>query len=474
MKHIKIIFSMFSILAVTLFFACKDKDVTPELVVMTKLIEFEREASTKSLLVKSNTNWAVIASDEWITVSTASGGAGTSPVRISVTQFDSGDDREGTVTFSAGNVTQTTKIFQGYVPEADPANVFARQIGLGWNLGNSLEAISNGVPSETVWGNARTTQRLIDSVKAAGFNAIRIPCAWNGYIEDPATYKIRESWMRRVQEVVDYCINRDMFVILNVHWDGGWLENRPFYKDTAEVYPKHRAIWTQIAEHFKDYSELLLFAGTNEVNNGYNTTPTAENHEVQQAFNQIFVDAVRATGGNNSSRYLVVQSFNTNIDLAVEHLKMNMPVDAADRRLMVEVHYYDPYDFTLRESGHKTLWGKYFVGNPDAVTWGLEQHVVDQFTKMNREFIRAGIPVILGEYGTTWRGGALNSDHAKARNYYLNYVTRIAKEQGLVPFYWDNGSLNTGASGLFNRATGAQAFPETIRMITEWETEYVP
>ena len=148
-------------------------------------------------------------------------------------------------------------------------------------------------------------------MQAAGFNAVRIPAAWDCHANQ-TTQDIDAAWMARVKQVVDYAIGQNMYVILNIHWDGGWLEEHPLFSYQTAVNQKQRAFWTQIATTFRDYNERLLFAGTNEVHADYGT-PTTEHITVQQSYNQTFVNAVRATGGNNASRTLVVQTYNTNV-----------------------------------------------------------------------------------------------------------------------------------------------------------------
>ena len=152
------------------------------------------------------------------------------------------------------------------------ASQIAGQIQAGWNLGNTMEAQCG----ETAWGNPMVNQQLINAVKAAGFNAIRIPAAWDCHA-DQTTLTIDAAWMARVKQVVDYAYNQGMYVILNIHWDGGWLEEHPLYSYQAAVNQKQRAYWTQIANTFKNYNERLLFAGTNEVHADYGT-PTDRAH----------------------------------------------------------------------------------------------------------------------------------------------------------------------------------------------------
>jgi endoglucanase len=340
-------------------------------------------------------------------------------------------------------------------------------MGLGWNLGNSLEACADPfTASETLWGNPATSKALIDLVKRSGFNAVRIPAAWSGYIEDRVTHKVKDEWLMRVREVVDYCMANDMHAVLNIHWDGGWLENNPTYARQQEVNAKQKALWEQIAVTFRDYDERLLFAGTNEVHADYNR-PSNEHLEVQHSYNQTFVDAVRATGGKNAWRVLVVQGYNTNIEYTLAAFKL--PKDRHTDRLMLEVHYYDPYDFTIDNSSNfKYLWGKEYAGQTGASTWVLEEYVVETFGKMKTQFVDRGIPVLLGEYAASLRTTLpehLYTEHVRSRNHYLYYVTFSALKHGLIPFYWDNGGIGNQASGLFDRGKLTVAHPDALEAI---------
>lgn len=334
------------------------------------------------------------------------------------------------------------------------ATTLAKQIFLGWNIGNSLEVpLAQG--GETGWGNPKVSKALITAVKDAGFNAVRIPCAWNSYIENSENnYWIKDSWLTRVKEVVDYCIENDLYVILNSHWDGGWLDNNPTYDKQEEVTKKLTAIWKQVAISFRNYDEHLLFAGTNEVHiDGVYTAPTPENNEVQQAYNQAFIDVVRSTGGKNTYRNLVVQTYNTNIQFGIDFLKL--PEDPTPNRLFVEVHYYDPYDFALNENGKIYFWGLPYKEFGEIDSWGQEDYLLTTFADVKKTFVDKGYPVILGEYGAIRRldlAEDLQNTHLDSRAYYLEKVTEIAKKEGLVPFYWDNGSTGDKSFGLFNRS----------------------
>jgi endoglucanase len=329
----------------------------------------------------------------------------------------------------------------------------------GWNVGNSLDAIGG----ETAWGNPKISQQLIDSVKAAGFNAIRIPVAWSRFTD--TLFTIDTTWLKRVEEVVKYVLNDSMFAIINEHWDGGWQQ--PTHADSA--YANHRlsVMWKQIAIHFRNYNDHLLFAGTNEVmvTNNYNT-PTKEFYTVQNSFNQTFVNAVRSTGGRNFYRYLLVQGFNTNIDNTVSFF--SKPLDVTPNRLMVEVHYYDPYDFTINGSSKIIQWGKNATDPSKTETWANESYADGQFQKMKTNFIDKGYAVVLGEYGAMARlnlGSTQNSLYAGYRLYYMQYITGSMFKHGLIPIYWDNGGTGDLGMGIFNRSTGSKAYPDIINAI---------
>jgi endoglucanase len=337
---------------------------------------------------------------------------------------------------------------------------FARPMVPGWNVGNSLDAIGG----ETAWGNPLITQQLIDSVKAAGFNAIRIPVAWSKFTD--TLFTIDTTWLNRVEEVVNYVLKDSMYAIINEHWDGGWQQ--PTYADSAYVNHRLAVMWKQIAIHFRNYGDHLLFAGTNEITpTNYYSAPTKEYYTVQNSFNQTFVNTVRSTGGRNFYRYLLVQGFNTNIDYTVSFF--SKPVDVTPNRLMVEVHYYDPSDFTINASSNITEWGKNATDPSKTETWANESWADGQFQKMEVNFIDSGYAVILGEYGVIARlnlgSASANTQFAGYRRYYMEYITGSICKHGLIPFCWDDGNTGNDGMGLFNRSTGSQAYPDIIETI---------
>jgi endoglucanase len=330
----------------------------------------------------------------------------------------------------------------------------AAKMGLGWNLGNTLEATGG----ETAWGNPRVTKAFIDLVKQSGFNAIRLPCSWNQHMANSSTAQLKTDWLNRVKEVIQYCVDNDMYVVLNIHWDGGWLENNCTVARQEENNAKQKAFWEQIATHMRDFDEHLLFAGANE--------PNVENTDqmaVLKSYHQTFINAVRSTGGKNSYRVLVIQGPSTDIE-KTNQLMTSLPVDNMANRMMVEIHYYTPWNFcgmTENASWGKMFyyWGKdnHSATDPDHnPTWGEEDAVDSLFLKMKNQFVNKGIPVIMGEYSPVRRSaltGEALTKHMASRAYYLKYVTMKARENGIIPFYWDNGGTGNNACGIFNRKT---------------------
>jgi len=328
----------------------------------------------------------------------------------------------------------------------------AAKIKLGWNLGNSLEAIGG----ETAWGNPKATKALIDLVKANGFNAIRIPVSYDQYLAYASTAQLKAEWLARVKEVVHYVVDNDMYVIVNIHWDGGWLENNCTEAKKSATNAKQKAFWEQIATTLRGFDEHLIFASANEPK-----VANATEMAVLTSYHQTFIDAVRSTGGKNAYRTLVIQGPDTDIE-KTNKLMLTLPTDKVADRMMMEVHYYTPYQFTLMDKDAD--WGKmfYYWGasnrsttdterNP---TWGEEADLDKLFKSMKTQFVDKGIPVILGEFGAIRRSNLTGNNlaiHLASRAYYFQYVVKQAKANGIVPFYWDEGNIGSNGFGIFNR-----------------------
>jgi endoglucanase len=352
----------------------------------------------------------------------------------------------------AGQAGQAAQAAQaGHADEAGSAAMaLARTMSPGFNLGNTLEAI----PDETAWGNPPPNQAFFDAAAAAGFRSVRIPVAWSQYAD--ADNVIRAEWMAHVRQTVDQARRAGLVVLLNVHWDGGWMQ--PTFARERAVRLKLATFWLQIAEAFKDYDEHLLFAGTNETAvDGVYGPPTEENCKVQNGLLQTFVKAVRSTGGRNAQRVLVVQAYATNIDAAVS-CNATLPVDTVPGRLMMEVHYYDPFDFTINGKSQVWQWGSIATDPKATETWADEPWVEKKFGLMQAAFVDKGVPVILGEYAADMKPAYPGMK--TYRDYWIRTVTRSAFRHGLVPMYWDVG-------GLIDRRTGALRDADAVHAIVE-------
>jgi aryl-phospho-beta-D-glucosidase BglC (GH1 family) len=358
--------------------------------------------------------------------------------------------------------TTTAALYPSYNLNPAPADTtgmshnaqqIASSIRIGFNIGNTMEAIG----SETAWGNPPVSNDLIQAVKRAGFNAIRLPVAWDQYA-DQKTGQISATWLARVKQVVQYCVDNNMYVLVNIHWDGGWLEKNVTADKKDAVNAKQKAYWEQIATTLRDFDEHVMFASANEPD-----APDAAATAVLMSYHQTFVDAVRATGGRNAYRVLVVQGPQTNIDLSVK-LMPTLPADKLAGRMMAEIHFYDPFNFVLMTKDEN--WGNqaYYWGAPNHSTtdtkrnstWGEEDYVDAQFASLKKTFIDKGIPVVLGEFAaqrrTNLTGDAL-ALHLQSRNYYHTYVVKKAVANGVVPFFWDVGAPDDQSGSIFDRRT---------------------
>jgi endoglucanase len=336
-------------------------------------------------------------------------------------------------------------------------------MGVGWNLGNSLEANTTGIPSETAWNNPVVTQALIDRVKASGFNTIRIPIAYLGHIGAAPDYTVSSAWLTRIKEVVDYAHSRGMYVLINMHADGyksvtgAWLICDA--SDQTTIKAKYQKVWQQIATKFQSYNDHLIFESMNENFDGQYGSPTQPCYSNINAYNQIFVDTVRQSGADNASRWLLVPGWNTNIDQTVGNYGFSIPTDkyrsstipAGEQRIMISVHYYDPWDFAGQEDGVITQWGKNATDPSKTTSWGGQEDFMDgQLKKTYDAFVTKGYPVIVGEYGSIDKT-TYDSTNNRYRVDYARTLVATAKKYGAVPVYWDNGWNGQHGLGLFDR-----------------------
>lgn len=370
-----------------------------------------------------------------------------------------------------GSAEEAEAVDNGVMREGLTALEATRLMGNGINLGNTLEACDNNVgiktntplSYETHWGQPKTTQAMIDGMKAAGFDTIRIPVAWmtNATHLYEGDYTIDADYMNRVEEVVRYARKAGMYVIINDHWDGGWYGM--FGSESAETralaMEAYKGMWQQIAERFRDYSDYLIFESANEELGGrfdensplycsdsvvtYLTDD--ERYALTNEINQTFVDVVRATGGNNATRFLLIAGYSTDINQTCDD-RFQMPKDTVDSKLMVSVHYYDPWSYCGASSAvSATKWGK--VSD--------YEYMDQQLAKMTK-FTEAGYGVVIGEYGALPCSDGLKDNTLAYHTAFLDACTKY----NLTNCLWD-------CSGLYKRVSQTFADDDILAMYQE-------
>lgn len=435
-----------------------------------------------TVTLKANASYSQVISNDWVSEITSRANMVEYTRNYSVAANIS-NARSATISYTmvvndSTSITEAVTINQEQGTTTGDMSKTAMDIAAlmypGWNLGNTMEAgnaannwKNAGIGSETFWQSAKTTQQFIDLVKASGFKSVRIPCSWvMGHITDAEACTIDADWLTRVHEVVDYCIKNNLYVIINQHWDGGWIEHNGMTAnaDIKTTKAQLTKIWTQIADNFKTYDEHLLFAGMNEPGVGAGEGEIIGMADMSNRiaeYEQTFIEAVRATGGNNAKRVLIVQGPNTDIDKFVANNYMSKIKDSATDRLMVEVHFYDPYNFT--DLSEDKDWGKYCLywgkNNTNGSEAGRtadakynEDYVEAQMKKMKTNFFDKGYPVVIGEFGANQRL-AIGKDavhDASVKDYYKAVVTS-AINNGCVPMAWDTNS-GLPSMTIFNRA----------------------
>ena len=353
---------------------------------------------------------------------------------------------------------------------------FAVSLGAGWNLGNSLDAHwknpESGVyeANETCWDkNNKSTQKTFDAVKKAGFTSVRIPVTWLGHVGNAPEYRIEKAWLDRVAEVAGYAKKAGLKAIINIHHDGFGAETNPAKKDyfwlnlpaaakdealNTKIKQQLFMMWMQIANRFQSEGDWLIFETLNEIQDGKwgggdNLTDNGAQYRVLNEWNQICVDAIRATGGNNETRYIGIPGYVCQPGLTVEHLKM--PVDADGnpyKHIMVAVHMYDPWDYA--GSGKWAEWGH--TSNVPETKNG-EAEYVGTLDALYNKFVKNGIPVYLGEYGCVHRNTTRDENF---RKYYLEYTIKALRDHNIPFLFWDNGYNLAGddAFGLIRHNDG--------------------
>ncbi len=345
--------------------------------------------------------------------------------------------------------------FRVYTYNKSAALGFVKNMKVGWNLGNSLDAHGKGVVSgepeiyEVYWGNPLTTKAIIDEVKAGGFNTIRIPVTWYEHMDKEGL--IHEKWMNRVQEVVDYVIDNDMYAIIDIHHDKWFV---PTYDNEENAKNMLRSTWSQIAHHFQNYDEHLIFEAMNEprlISTEFEwNAGNKEAREVLNNLNAIFVETIRSSPKENKKRYLMLAPYCNSSDKdALEEFKL-----PKDRRLILSIHEYVPFDFVMNENGTKE-WSKDKLEDTKEIDKAL--------SNIYNSFIRKGIPVIISEFG------AADKNNLEARLEWVDYYVTAAKEKNIMCIWWDEGSSQDkiGKYELLDRHNLKWEYPEIVDILVK-------
>lgn len=328
-----------------------------------------------------------------------------------------------------------------------------KEMRVGWNLGNTFDSSGGSTvfAMETAWISPKkqTTKENITALKEAGFNIIRIPVSWNRAVDKD--YTIREDFMARVTEVVDYAVDNDMFIIINSHHDENIFKF--MNSNTDGSIRALKIIWAQIAINFKDYDEKLMFEGLNEPRTKGSSAEwsggTAEERANLNTHYQAFVDTVRACGSNNSKRFLLINPYAASGTTAAMN-GLELPLDTAEKKLIVSYHVYAPYDFALNVNSKVNTWSQSVPSDVSSITNPINQYY--------NKYVTRGIPVIIGEFG------AMNKNNEDTRAEWAEFYVKSAKEKGMPCIWWDNGATtgNGELFGLLNRADNTFIYPKVV------------
>lgn len=328
-----------------------------------------------------------------------------------------------------------------FITEDEPKVIssmeFVANMGVGWNLGNTLDSKGN---DETAWGNPKATQELINAISEKGFKTLRVPVTWQYHMGAAPHYTIKKEWLDRVEEVVNYGLNKDMYVIVNIHHDEEWII--PTYAELGKSKDQLSKVWTQIAKRFKGYDTRLIFETLNEAR--LKDSPqewsggTAEGRDCINQFHQVSINAIRETGDGNAQRYIMVSTYAA----SATNIAMDELVLPSSNNLIVSIHNYYPYDFALNENSKNINWGT--NADKDALD--------NEFDKIYQRFIEKDIPVVMGEWGN------LNHDNLEDRIRHAEYYASGCVKRGICPIWWDNGYI--GNFAIINRNNNEWLFPE--------------
>lgn len=359
---------------------------------------------------------------------------------------------------------------EGANDTAEDALAFVRGLKIGWNLGNTFDAsdctwLNDDLDYESAWCGEKTTEQHIEALKQAGFASIRIPVSWHNHLSDKNSYTISERWLDRVNTIVDYCIDRDMYVIINLHHDNSkeFLYPDTEHLDQSVAYVT--AIWEQLSERFRDYDEHLIFEGMNEPrligheNEWWINDDNADCRDAIRCINklaQTFIDTVRASGGNNITRYLMCPGYDASPE-GVLNSRFIVPKDpvSGQHRIILSVHAYTPYHFALEQPGTPN-WSSANEQDVNDMIWFMDQ--------LYNRYVKKGTPVVIDEFGALDKNGNL-SDRVDFTSYYV----AAARERGMSCFWWDNNAFDGDGEnfGLLDRKTCTWRYPEIVQAMME-------
>lgn len=332
-----------------------------------------------------------------------------------------------------------------------PSIELVKELKIGWNLGNTLDATGGGalLSTEMSWGNPLTQEEMLLKVKEAGFNLIRIPVTWENHLGPEPDYTIHTVWLDRVNEIVDYAINNELYVILNMHHEDWHFPSYDNFNKANTILTK---VWTQIAERFKDYDEHLIFEGMNEPR--MKGTPqewtggNAEARDVINQLNQSFVETIRNSGGNNPYRHLMIPTYAASSDPKT----WKDFIIPEDDKVIVSIHAYTPYNFALNKKG-TAVWSP---DNPNDT-----KDIDYLMNNLYDSFVSKGQAVILGEFG------AMDKDNTEARVLWAEYYIQKATEKGVPCIWWDNGAFEGDGElfGLLDRRKLEWQYPEIVEAL---------
>ncbi len=466
------------ILFMLVLLACSDSEEKIEFETQETSFQFEKEGGTKTLTILPNAEVSVQSSETWCKVAGYTPTSTSRQYKLTVEANPLQEIRTAMLIITANGFEKQIPVEQAASPEgeAEPytdkyavrekltTNQLVKEMGLGINLGNTLDATATWITSgnildyEQAWGSPVITKEIIEGYAKAGYSSLRIPVSWGNLLS--SDYKIHPDLMNRVESILNWTLDCGMVAVINIHHENEWIKKVP---TDSEAKKKYTSIWQQICQRLEKYGDHLMFEPMNEI--GYDEIWTSwSGGQAEKAkalgyvnqINQLFVDIVRASGGNNAKRHLLVEIYNTAFEYAYDPL-FKMPTDPANR-LAITVHYYAPALFAIQDAGVDSGWG---VGR---ATWGTAEdlkELKDNMDLMKKNCVDKGIPVIVGEYAACGTGKS-----QEMRRLYDVAVTEAIYSRGMCPMLWD------APGDQYNRETYQFRDPEFLKQMMAIPAKY--